>query len=279
MEAQRYPDDFDGIIAGAPAADFTGIGAQFIKDIKALYPDPKQPLGAAVHAGDAEERREPDRREVRCRRRRQRWAPRGSAALHDRRDALTGLTDAQKSVLKTIYGETRNKDGVIFPAQPVGSRRRSECVGRMDYRSQLAGDDAPEGAEPALRVRHARCSSTSSSTIRPGTTASTTSANFKKDCGAGVIDSERDQSESRRVQGQQRQADHLARLVGSGADRARHDQVRGRGARARRRVARLRAHVPDARRAALRRRARTGSRRLDQRRSRTGWRKALRPSA
>ena len=41
MEAQRYPDDFDGIIAGAPAADFTGIGAQFIKDIKALYPDPR----------------------------------------------------------------------------------------------------------------------------------------------------------------------------------------------------------------------------------------------
>ena len=39
MEAQRYPDDFDGIVAGAPADDFTGIAAQFIKDIQAAFPD------------------------------------------------------------------------------------------------------------------------------------------------------------------------------------------------------------------------------------------------
>jgi feruloyl esterase len=38
MEAQRYPDDFDGIVAGAPAYDFTGIAVQFIKDIQAAFP-------------------------------------------------------------------------------------------------------------------------------------------------------------------------------------------------------------------------------------------------
>src|SRR5258708_11609507 len=41
MEAQRYPDDFDGIVAGAPAYDFTAIGAQFIKDMQAAFPDPR----------------------------------------------------------------------------------------------------------------------------------------------------------------------------------------------------------------------------------------------
>src|SRR5947207_15172548 len=41
MEAQRFPDDFDGLVAGAPAYDFVGIAAQFVKDIQAAFPDPK----------------------------------------------------------------------------------------------------------------------------------------------------------------------------------------------------------------------------------------------
>ena len=121
MEAQRYPDDFDGIIAGAPAADFTGIGAQFIKDIKALYPDPKNlsasPLtpetlksveSQIIATCDAVDGVEDGLFED----------PRRCAIDVN---TLTGLTDAQKRVLKTIYAETRNKDGVIYPAQPFGS--------------------------------------------------------------------------------------------------------------------------------------------------------------
>jgi feruloyl esterase len=40
MEAQRYPDDFDGIVAGAPAYDFTNIAAAFLKNIRAAFPTP-----------------------------------------------------------------------------------------------------------------------------------------------------------------------------------------------------------------------------------------------
>ena len=50
MEAQRFPDDFDGIVAGAPAYDFTGIGAQFIKDIRAAFPDPGNIVDAVLGA-------------------------------------------------------------------------------------------------------------------------------------------------------------------------------------------------------------------------------------
>jgi hypothetical protein len=38
MEAQRYPQDFDGLISGAPAYDFTNIAGGFIKNIKAVFP-------------------------------------------------------------------------------------------------------------------------------------------------------------------------------------------------------------------------------------------------
>jgi feruloyl esterase len=41
MEAQRYPEDFDGIVAMAPAFDWPGIAAEFIQNAKALYPDPQ----------------------------------------------------------------------------------------------------------------------------------------------------------------------------------------------------------------------------------------------
>jgi Tannase and feruloyl esterase len=62
MEAQRYPADYDGIIAGAPAASFTRIVASFTWDLQALETDPasyiptnKYPAieAAAVAACDA----------------------------------------------------------------------------------------------------------------------------------------------------------------------------------------------------------------------------------
>ena len=40
MEAQRYPDDFDGIVAGAPAFNWPAIGAEFIHNCQAIYPNP-----------------------------------------------------------------------------------------------------------------------------------------------------------------------------------------------------------------------------------------------
>jgi pimeloyl-ACP methyl ester carboxylesterase len=40
IEAQRYPDDFDGIIAGSPVLDWPGAMGGFIRNEQAIFPDP-----------------------------------------------------------------------------------------------------------------------------------------------------------------------------------------------------------------------------------------------
>ncbi len=47
MAGQRYPEDFDGIVAGAPGFNYTGIAAQASQINRAMYPDPTN-LQAAV---------------------------------------------------------------------------------------------------------------------------------------------------------------------------------------------------------------------------------------
>ncbi|MCE6991287.1 tannase/feruloyl esterase family alpha/beta hydrolase [Dyadobacter sp. CY323] len=42
VEAQYYPEDFDGIVAGAPAFAWPAIGAKFLQHSQYNYPDPKE---------------------------------------------------------------------------------------------------------------------------------------------------------------------------------------------------------------------------------------------
>jgi len=151
MEAQRYPNDFDGIVAGAPAYDFTAIGAQFIKDMQAVFPDPRN-LSARLFTLDTLKSVEAQI-VAKC------DALDGvkDGLIEDPRackidvGSLTGLTEAQRTALKTIYAETRNKDGVIYPAQPVGG----ESEAANGWAQWIVGGAAPLPGQTAPSARFA----------------------------------------------------------------------------------------------------------------------------
>ncbi len=261
MEAQRYPDDFDGIVSGAPAYDFTGIGAQFIKDIQAAFPDPRN-LSTPIFTNETLKSVEAQIVE-KC------DAVDGvkDGLMEDPRQckidvaALTGLTDAQRNVLKTIYGETKNKDGVIYPAQPFGGE--GDAAGWPTWIVGVSPMMMAAQKAPSLRYAFGTemfknfVFSRSVLGLHPLRVLE-----LQEGHGHGGDRPERDESEPRRVQGEEPQARHLARLVGPGAHGAREREISRPGRRPRSECARLHADVHDARRAALRRWSRTRRRRL-----------------
>jgi len=118
MEALRYPDDFDGVVAGAPAMDWTGIAAQFLKDAQTAFPTPSTPLFTpdVMKSVAAQVLAKCDALDGVT-----------DGVMEDPRKctvdvaSLTGLSDAQKAALKKIYAAPRAKDGtVLYAAQPFG---------------------------------------------------------------------------------------------------------------------------------------------------------------
>jgi feruloyl esterase len=147
MEAQRYPDDFDGIVAGAPAFDWTGIAAANIANMQAVFPHPRAP-SRPMFTPDALKNIERQILEA-C------DANDGvkDGIIDDPRqckfnvDTLP-LTAQQKSALKAIYGPTSNRDGEIYPAQPFGGE--GQAAGWPQW---ITGTDhaRSDGEAPSLR--------------------------------------------------------------------------------------------------------------------------------
>lgn len=124
MEAQRYPMDFDGIVAGAPAFNWTGIAATMVTIAKALYPDAghldrtvltKEAL-EKLQAGIIEQCDGQDGLKD--------GVIQDPASVHFDLSKVSGLTDEQRKALETIFQGARNNKGAIYPGfAPV-----SECI-------------------------------------------------------------------------------------------------------------------------------------------------------
>jgi len=115
MEAQRYPNDFDGIVAGAPAFDWTGIAATMVTIAKTLYPDPTH-LESNVLTKDAlqklaqsimEQCDEQDGLKD--------GIIQNPAAAHFDLSKVPDLTDEQRKAIATIFEGARTVKGLIYP--------------------------------------------------------------------------------------------------------------------------------------------------------------------
>ena len=121
MEAQRFPEDFNGIVAGAPAFDWTGVAANSVAIEKTLYP-------SAEHLDQTALDREALKKL--------------QQAILDQCDALDGLkdgvvqdppsahfdlskapglTDQQRKGIEAIYAGVRDGPGPIYPGYTPGA--------------------------------------------------------------------------------------------------------------------------------------------------------------
>lgn len=125
IAAQRFPDDFDGIVVGAPVLDFTGTMVHFAAISRALAAAPLsldrvQTIAAKVYEkcdaldGLADGVLDDPRR---CRFDPATDIPRCAGPA----DTAACLTDGQVKALQTVYGGVLSKGTVVAPGFPVGS--------------------------------------------------------------------------------------------------------------------------------------------------------------
>lgn len=121
MESQRYPEDFDGIVAGAPAFNWPGLAATGITIAQALYPDPAH-LDTNVLNRDALETLQKSIID-------QCDAEDGlkdgiiedPASVHFDLAKVPDLTDAQRKAISIIYQGAHNERGAVFPGYSPGA--------------------------------------------------------------------------------------------------------------------------------------------------------------
>jgi feruloyl esterase len=130
MEAQRFPEDFDGIVSLAPAIDFAAIGGAFIRNLQAQFPtgDFSKPAITPENLAliqrkilDTCDTRDAVRDSVL-------EDPRGCdfklasiAACPNDAPAADCLTRAQRAAIEAVYAPVRTPGALRYPGQPFGN--------------------------------------------------------------------------------------------------------------------------------------------------------------
>jgi hypothetical protein len=151
MEAQRHPEDFDGIVSGAPAFNFTNIAAAFVRNAQAIYPNPAALTSPVITLDNltlvaAKVMETCDTNDAvsdgvvgdprSCR-----FTPASLPACPDDRAAPACVTKAQRDAITRVYAPVVSGGATIYPGQPVGGEAE-----RAGWRPWITG---PMGPAPA----------------------------------------------------------------------------------------------------------------------------------
>ena len=152
MEAQRFPEDYDGILAGAPANYWTHLLTKAVADAQATTLEPASyipsaKLPAIAQSGECRVRR-PGRRDRRSAGRPEAVSLRpGDARLPGRRLGRVLDGAAGDRAEEAVRGAARLARARDLPRVRAGSGGRRRGLGTVDHRPGA-------GQEPAVRLRH-----------------------------------------------------------------------------------------------------------------------------
>lgn len=121
MEAQRYPKDFDGIVAGAPAFNWTGFAATMVSIAKALYPDPKHLQDTVLTKQALQKLQQSILEQCDAQDGLKDGVVQDPSTVHFDLSQVPGISEEQRRAIAAIYNGARNARGQICVGYPSGA--------------------------------------------------------------------------------------------------------------------------------------------------------------
>jgi len=126
MEAQRYPDDFDGIVSGAPAFDWPGIAAMGTHVAKTFYPDPSNLKSTVVTLKDLNTLYDGILDQVDAQDGVEDGIINNPPAVKFQLGAVEGLSKKQRKAIQALYDDVHNEHGLVYRGFPLGAEQGNQ---------------------------------------------------------------------------------------------------------------------------------------------------------